>query len=321
MHGANGQGKTSMLEAIAWIARAHSFRGVTDALLVRNGCDAGDRARRDRRPTIGTQLFEAEIRATGRNRVLCNTPAGHARARSARTAARHGVRARRPRAGEGRARRTPRRTSTSSSAMLAARYDAARADFERVLKQRNALLALGRARRRRRVATLDVFDEQLVHAGARARARPAAARRAAGPGGRTRRTRRSPTTAGRSPRPTKPSGRRSRSAIADADAVDELLRAALARAPAGRDRPGRHARRPAPRRLAADDRRARRAHAGVAGRATQRSRSRCGSPATASCTSSPGTPPVLLLDDVFSELDAQPRRARSCATCRPARRC
>ncbi len=49
--------------------------------------------------------------------------------------------------------------------MLAARYDAARADFERVLKQRNALLRAGIRDDEARF-TLDVFDEQLVHAGA-----------------------------------------------------------------------------------------------------------------------------------------------------------
>ena len=49
--------------------------------------------------------------------------------------------------------------------MLAARYDAARADFERVLKQRNALLRPACATTTTR-RTLDVFDEQLVRAGA-----------------------------------------------------------------------------------------------------------------------------------------------------------
>jgi recombinational DNA repair ATPase RecF len=39
IHGPNGQGKTSLLEAIAWIASAHSFRGVADAPLVRTGCE------------------------------------------------------------------------------------------------------------------------------------------------------------------------------------------------------------------------------------------------------------------------------------------
>jgi DNA replication and repair protein RecF len=50
-------------------------------------------------------------------------------------------------------------------AMLAARYDAARSDFERVLKQRNALLRQGIRDDDARF-TLDVFDDQLVHAGA-----------------------------------------------------------------------------------------------------------------------------------------------------------
>ena len=32
--GANGQGKTSLLEAVAWVATGRSFRGVPDAALV-----------------------------------------------------------------------------------------------------------------------------------------------------------------------------------------------------------------------------------------------------------------------------------------------
>ena len=55
--------------------------------------------------------------------------------------------------------------------MLGARYDAARTDFERVLKQRNALLR-GGVRDDDARTTLDVFDDQLVarrdRAGARA---------------------------------------------------------------------------------------------------------------------------------------------------------
>src|SRR5262245_5361765 len=44
------------------------------------------------------------------------------------------------------------------------RYEAARADFERVLRHRNALLR-GHATDAEAMATLDVFDEQLVRAG------------------------------------------------------------------------------------------------------------------------------------------------------------
>jgi DNA replication and repair protein RecF len=48
--------------------------------------------------------------------------------------------------------------------MLAPRYDAAQSDFERVLRQRNALLKSG-VRDEDDDATLAVFDEQLVRAG------------------------------------------------------------------------------------------------------------------------------------------------------------
>ncbi|MDQ1519980.1 MAG: replication and repair protein RecF, partial [Actinomycetota bacterium] len=37
--GPNGAGKTSLLEAVGWVARARSFRGVTDAALVRHGSE------------------------------------------------------------------------------------------------------------------------------------------------------------------------------------------------------------------------------------------------------------------------------------------
>ena len=70
IHGANGQGKTSILEAIAWIARSHSFRGTTDGPLVRNGKDHAI-LRAEIMSDERQQLFEAEIRATGRNRVMC----------------------------------------------------------------------------------------------------------------------------------------------------------------------------------------------------------------------------------------------------------
>src|SRR5712691_10286249 len=71
IHSANGQGKPSLLAAIAEIARAHSFRVTTDGPLVRNGHDHA-MVRAEIMSDDRTQLFEAEIRASGRNRVLCN---------------------------------------------------------------------------------------------------------------------------------------------------------------------------------------------------------------------------------------------------------
>jgi DNA replication and repair protein RecF len=163
LQGANGQGKTSVLEAIGWIARARSFRRVTDAMLVRAGTEQA--IVRAEVATAGReQLFEAEIRATGRNRVMCNRqPVARARdlhgllrvtvfAPDDLTLVKGGPAERREYLDE-------------ILSMLAARYDAARTDFERVLKQRNALLRGGVRDEDARV-TLEVFDDQLVHSGA-----------------------------------------------------------------------------------------------------------------------------------------------------------
>jgi DNA replication and repair protein RecF len=163
LQGANGQGKTSLLEAIGWVARTRSFRGVTDAMLVRAG--ATEAIVRAEVTTSGRQqLFEAEIRVTGRNRVMCN------RQPVARTRDLHGLLRVTVFAPDDLALvkggpATRRDFLDDLLAMLAARYDAARGDFERVLKQRNALLRAGIRDDDARF-TLEVFDEQLVHAGA-----------------------------------------------------------------------------------------------------------------------------------------------------------
>src|SRR5882757_5178595 len=163
LQGANGQGKTSLLEATGWVARARSFRGVSDAMLVRSGADQAI-VRAEVATGGREQLFEAEIRVAGRNRVLCN------RQPVARTRDLHGLLRVTVFAPDdltlvkgGPAER--REYLDELLAMLAARYDAARSDFERVLKQRNALLR-GGVRDDDARFTLDVFDEQLVKAGA-----------------------------------------------------------------------------------------------------------------------------------------------------------
>jgi len=163
IHGANWQGKTSVLEAIAWIARAHSFRGTTDGPLVRNGHDQAI-VRAEIMSDDRIQLFEAEIRASGRNRVLCNKQA-ITRARDLHGLLRVAVFA--PddlelvKEGPG----ARRAYLDELLGMLAVRYDAARGDFERVLKQRTALLRTG-VRDPSAQATLDVLDAQLVPAAA-----------------------------------------------------------------------------------------------------------------------------------------------------------
>jgi DNA replication and repair protein RecF len=160
--GANGEGKTSLLEALGWAATARSFRGVPDAALVRSGADAAY-VRVTVHETDREQLLEAEIRVAGRNRVRLNRhPLARARdllgllrvtvfAPDDLQLVKGGPAERRP-------------YLDDLLVAIAPRYDAVRSDFERVLKQRNALLRQG-VRGPDADSTLAVFDEQLVKAG------------------------------------------------------------------------------------------------------------------------------------------------------------
>jgi DNA replication and repair protein RecF len=160
--GANGQGKTSLLEALGWAATARSFRGVPDAALVRSPADAAYLRVTVQEPDR-EQLLEAEIRATGRNRVQLNR---HAFARTRDLLGLLRVTVFAPddlqlvKGGP-----AERRAYLDDLLVaVAPRYDAVRADFERVLKQRNALLRQG-ARGPDGESTLVVFDQQLVRSG------------------------------------------------------------------------------------------------------------------------------------------------------------
>jgi DNA replication and repair protein RecF len=163
LQGANGQGKTSLLEAIGWVARARSFRGVADAMLVRAGATVAI-VRAEVTTSERPQLFEAEIRVAGRNRILCNRQTV-TRARDLHGLLRVTVFAPDDLSLVKGGPSERREFLDELLAMLAARYDAARTDFERVLKQRNALLRAG-VRDDDARFTLDVFDDQLVRAGA-----------------------------------------------------------------------------------------------------------------------------------------------------------
>jgi DNA replication and repair protein RecF len=161
--GANAQGKTSLLEAVAWAATGKSFRGVPDAALVRSGADSAI-LRAEVVDGARVQLLEAEIRAAGRNRVQLNRHPV-ARTRDLLELVRVTVFA--PddlelvKGGPG-----GRRDYLDDLLVaISPRYDAARADYERVLRQRNALLR-GGMRGEDAAATLDVFDAQLAGAGA-----------------------------------------------------------------------------------------------------------------------------------------------------------
>ena len=161
--GGNGEGKTSLLEAMSWSATGHSFRGVPDAALVRVGTEQAVvriESELDGRP----QLLEAEINAVGRNRLQVNRQRV-SRLKALRDFLRVTVFA--PDDLELVKGGPSGRRRYLDELLVAARprYDAVRSDYEKVLRQRNALLRQG-VRDESARTTLAVLDDQLVNAGA-----------------------------------------------------------------------------------------------------------------------------------------------------------
>ena len=162
--GGNGQGKTNLIEAVAYLATLDSFRGAPAEALVRTGCSTavvraeGERSGR-------SLLVEAEINTAGRSRTLVN----HQPLRRAADLlgavrvslfspddlelVKGGPAAR-------------RRYLDDALVGLHPRHGAARADLERVLRQRNALLKQCKGRLDGPAeSTLDVWDTKLALSG------------------------------------------------------------------------------------------------------------------------------------------------------------
>ncbi len=162
--GANGEGKTNLLEGVAYLATLGSFRGAPVEALVRQGCPAATvRAQIDRE---GRELLiEAELAAKGRNRIQVNRQR-LTRSRDLLGALRVSVFA--PddlalvKAGPAERRRYLDDTVVAAQP----RYDAVRSEVSRILRQRNALLQQAGGRLSDEVAlTLDVWTTKLVEAG------------------------------------------------------------------------------------------------------------------------------------------------------------
>jgi len=163
--GANGEGKTNLLEALAWLATLASFRGAPTDVLVRRGAPfAVVRALAERE---GRELLvEAQLQPNGRNRVLVNRQPLR-RARDLLGSLRVSV-------------FTPddlaivkdgpgerRRFLDDALVSLHPRNDGLRAEVDRVLRQRSALLKSSGGRLDESAAfTLDVWDDKLASAGA-----------------------------------------------------------------------------------------------------------------------------------------------------------
>ncbi len=162
--GSNGQGKTNLAEAIAYLATSGSHRVSTDGPLVREGCAAAIvRARLrhgDRQLTV-----ELQINRQGGNRARIGgsaaKPAELARYAHVVLFAPEDLQIVR---GDPSARR---RFADQLLVQRRPRMAAVTADYDRVLKQRNALLKSARARgiRDERPATLDVWDDKLIALG------------------------------------------------------------------------------------------------------------------------------------------------------------
>ena len=162
--GPNAQGKTNLLESVQYLATGGSHRVSGDAPLVRSGAEvaviraAGRTA--ERRVTV-----ELEIRASGRNRARLNgQPQG--RTRDAIGVIRAVMFAPEDLA---LVRGDPSERRGFLDELLGQRrpaYNAARQEYERVLRQRNALLKDARRRAGAPDETLDAWTDALVRAGA-----------------------------------------------------------------------------------------------------------------------------------------------------------
>lgn len=161
--GDNGHGKTSLLEAVSWLATTRSFRGVPDAALVRSGADAAIiRGRIERRGR--ERLIEAAVARQGRNRVQVNRQAV-ARAKALGETLIVTVFA--PDDLELVKGGPSLRRGYLDDLLAAAspRLAGARSEYERVVRQRNALLR-GHVRSAEDRSTLDVWNQQLAAKGA-----------------------------------------------------------------------------------------------------------------------------------------------------------
>jgi DNA replication and repair protein RecF len=162
--GPNGTGKTSLLEALVYLGTQRSFRGAPREALVRTGADRAI-IRAELAGATNTTLVEAEIVPEGRGRIQVNRVPAHGRQVLAAAApctifspedltlVSGGPRLR-------------RELLDDSLALLDTEGARAADEVDRVLRQRGALLRQARGRISADVAaTLDVWDQRLADAG------------------------------------------------------------------------------------------------------------------------------------------------------------
>jgi DNA replication and repair protein RecF len=162
LRGHNGHGKTNFVEALAYLATLESFRGAASDALVRQGAEVAVIRATIRQHDGRETLVEAEISVVGRNRVQVN------RQRLTRTRDLLGtlrVTVFSPddlvivKGGPGERRRFLDDTLVS----LATKYDATRLELDRIVRQRNMLLKSAGGRMTDDVeVSLDVWDAKFA---------------------------------------------------------------------------------------------------------------------------------------------------------------
>ena len=163
--GRNGQGKTNLAEALAYLATLSSFRGAPPDALVRVGADAGVIRATIREDDGREVLIEAELSRIGRNRVQVN------RQKLGRTRDLLGVMRVSVFAPDdliivkgGPAER--RRFLDDALVALRTSYDTMRLELDKIVRQRNSLLKQAGGRLSDEIAiTLDVWDARLADVG------------------------------------------------------------------------------------------------------------------------------------------------------------
>lgn len=164
LQGPNGAGKTSVLEAVGWLASQRSFRGATREVLVRRGRDRAV-VRAETRRGERRLLVEAELPVEGSARVQLNRQPVRRRSQMAE-ALRVSVFSPED---LGIVQGGPARRREYLDDALSARqprFEALVDDVERIVRQRGALLRqAGVGRRGDVLTTLDVWDDRLASAG------------------------------------------------------------------------------------------------------------------------------------------------------------
>ena len=163
--GDNGQGKTNLAESLGYLATLDSFRGAPVDAMIRAGAETAVVRAEVRHDDGRDLLIEAEINRNGRNRILVNRQR-LARSRELLGVLRVSVFA--PddlalvKGGPG----ERRRWMDDSLVSLAVKHDALRLEIDRILKQRNSLLKQAGGRLNEDVSmTLDVWDAKLAQSG------------------------------------------------------------------------------------------------------------------------------------------------------------